>query len=454
MTTFNNFYNPLVVPAGQTGTLLMFPRTSSSPGFTGALTGGGTLTVVANFVRRWMGGDWSQFTGLIIVTNLNTGQTANLADSFEIDNTNGYAKSTIWLQGIAVLDYALNANATINIGGLRGDQGTVLGSGNDTTANPNYTVGWLNTTNLFAGTIMDPTTNNGVLAGYATTITKVGTGAWYLGGQNTYTGSTIISNGILGLTNVSGTDASIAASTNIFINTNAVLDLSGLFAIPPTLTIPAGGTIGGAGTVKGAVNTSVFGGTLSLGIGATGSLVVTNSVTTGGPILVTLDHLISTGATSGSLTAHSLNVVAGSTLTVSQGTNDLVTGDTFKIFNIATGNPIFTAANLAVTLPAKAPVSGITYVWNTNQLAVNGTLVLTTGASSVNLQPTNMVFSAGGGKLNLSWPANQTGWTLQSNSVNVASNQFWFAYPGSTSVSSESIPINTNGSVYFRLYHP
>jgi autotransporter-associated beta strand protein len=456
-TTFNNFYNPLVVPAGQSGTLLMFPRTSSNPGLQSSLTGGGTLKVVINFVRSWMGGNWSQFTGLIIVTNLNTGQVNNLADAFEIDNTNGYAQSTIWLQGISVMDYALLSNGTINIGGLRGDPGTILGSGNETAANPTYTVGWLNTTNLFAGSILDPTTNTGPLAGYSTSITKVGTGAWYLGGTNTYTGSTTISNGTLGLTNVTGTDSSITNSTNIFINAGAVLDLSGLKAVPPTLTLPVGGTLGGAGTVKGAVNTAANGGTLSLGIGASGSLVVTNSVTVGGPILVSLDHPAYTGATNGSLTANSLAINSGSTLIVTQGTNDLATGDTFKIFNIATGNPIFTAANLAVTLPVKAPVSGITYVWNTSQLAVNGTLILTTGGPqppTVNQTPTNMVFSVSGGKVNLSWPANQTGWTLQTNSVNVASNQFWFAYPGSTTVNSESVPISTNGSVFFRLYYP
>jgi autotransporter-associated beta strand protein len=462
-TSFNAFYNPLVVPAGQSGTVLMFPRTGSSPGMMSGLTGGGTLTVVANFVRSWMGGDWSQFTGLIIVTNLNTGQTANLADAFEIDNTNGYAKATFWLQGVTVMDYAYGANGTINIGALSGDPGTVIGSGNETSANPNYTVGWLNTTtNVFAGTIMDPTTNTGPLAGYATSITKVGTGTWYLGGTNTYTGNTIISNGTLALTNVlgianGGGDASIADSTNIFINTNAVLDLSGLGT--PTLALVTGETLGGGGTVKGAVDTT-GGGTISLGIGATNTLSVTNSVAVGGPILVSLDHTYAAGATSGTLKANSLTVNSGSTLVVSQGTNDLVTGDTFTVFKIATGNPIFTSGNLAVTLPTTGPVSGITYVWNTANLAVNGTIKLVTGGSPpVNKLPPEMLFSGSPTTgITIGWPTN-LGWRLvyQSNSVGAGLStniNNWVTWPNSTTVTQVVIPIGATNEVFFQLIYP
>jgi autotransporter-associated beta strand protein len=462
-TSFNAFYNPLVVPAGQSGTVLMFPRTGSSPGMMSGLTGGGTLTVVANFVRSWMGGDWSQFTGLIIVTNLNTGQTANLADAFEIDNTNGYAKATFWLQGVTVMDYAYGANGTINIGALSGDPGTVIGSGNETSANPNYTVGWLNTTtNVFAGTIMDPTTNTGPLAGYATSITKVGTGTWYLGGTNTYTGNTIISNGTLALTNVlgianGGGDASIADSTNIFINTNAVLDLSGLGT--PTLALVTGETLGGGGTVKGAVDTT-GGGTISLGIGATNTLSVTNSVAVGGPILVSFDHTLAAGATSGTLKANSLTVNSGSTLVVSQGTNDLVTGDTFTVFKIATGNPIFTSGNLAVTLPTTGPVSGITYVWNTANLAVNGTIKLVTGGSPpVNKLPPEMLFSGSPTTgITIGWPTN-LGWRLvyQSNSVGAGLStniNNWVTWPNSTTVTQVVIPIGATNEVFFQLIYP
>jgi hypothetical protein len=36
----------------------------------------------------------------------------------------------------------------------------------------------------------------------------------------------------------------------------------------------------------------------------------------------------------------------------------------------------------------------------------------------------------------------------------MAATADWFAFPGSTSVTNESIPTSTNGDVYYRLYHP
>jgi autotransporter-associated beta strand protein len=382
---YNIFNNPLVVPTNQTGTLLMFPRTASSPGMLSSLTGGGTLTVVANFVRSWMGGNWSAFTGLIIVTNLNSGAAANVADSFEIDNSYGYSNATFWLQGAAVMDYALGANATIKIGALTGDPGTVLGSGNDTQPNPNYSVGWLNTTNLFAGAILDPTTNNGPFPGISTSITKVGSGSWYLGGTNTYTGSTTISNGTLGLTNVlglanGGGDASIGASTNIFINSGAFLDVSGISSA--SLVLSNAQTLTGGGTILGALDTTLggtgAGGTVSPGAApsATGALTVTNNITLGGNVVMKLnypasDKLVALGAG---------GITYGGTLTVTNIGGAIPVGAVFTLFSA----PAFNASHFSGgTLP-----SSDYYSWDLSQLAVNGTIrvsaVAQPGISSAN----------------------------------------------------------------------
>jgi len=264
---------------------------------------------------------------------------------------------------------------------------------------------------------------------------------------------------VLGIANGGG-DASIADSTNIFINTNAVLDLSGLGT--PTLALVTGETLGGGGTVKGAVDTT-GGGTISLGIGATNTLSVTNSVAVGGPILVSLDHTYAAGATSGTLKANSLTVNSGSTLVVSQGTNDLVTGDTFTVFKIATGNPIFTSGNLAVTLPTTGPVSGVTYVWNTANLTVNGTIKLVTGGSPpappVNTEPPRMLFSGSPTTgITIGWPTN-LGWRLvyQSNSVGAGLStniNNWVTWPNSTTVTQVVIPIGTTNEVFFQLIYP
>ena len=68
-----------------------------------------------------------------------------------------------------------------------------------------------------------------------------------------------------------------------------------------------------------------------------------------------------------------------------------------------------------------------------------------------------LISSAANGQLKFSWPPDHTGWTLQtqSNPLNVGLGNNWVAVPGSTGVSTISIPIaTTNGSVFFRLIYP
>ena len=59
-----NFSRTLVIPPGQTGTILTPARYTMSS----ALGGSGTLNLEVNYVRGALSGDWSGFTGLINVT--------------------------------------------------------------------------------------------------------------------------------------------------------------------------------------------------------------------------------------------------------------------------------------------------------------------------------------------------------------------------------------------------
>jgi hypothetical protein len=71
--------------------------------------------------------------------------------------------------------------------------------------------------------------------------------------------------------------------------------------------------------------------------------------------------------------------------------------------------------------------------------------------------PTNITVVVSGGILHLSWPADHTGWTLQSqtNSRNSGLGTNWAAVPGSTTVNSMNLPIDpANGSVFFRMVYP
>ena len=65
------------------------------------------------------------------------------------------------------------------------------------------------------------------------------------------------------------------------------------------------------------------------------------------------------------------------------------------------------------------------------------------------------MFNVSGSQLNLGWPANYTGWLLQSNATGLAITNGWHTVPGSPLTNSLHVtldPARTN--VFFRLAHP
>jgi hypothetical protein len=77
--------------------------------------------------------------------------------------------------------------------------------------------------------------------------------------------------------------------------------------------------------------------------------------------------------------------------------------------------------------------------------------------TAVNTNPTNIVFSASGGNLTLSWPADHTGWRLQTqtNSLAVGLSTNWVTVANSTTTNQVVVPIvPANGSVFYRLIYP
>ena len=354
-STANNYLSPqntLMVPAGQSGTVQMFSRgPNNASGLASKLVGAGTMNLVVNYVRDNIGGDWSAFTGLINVTGKNIS-----GDEFRIDNAAGFSNAVIYLNSGVIMDRANTANATIDIGELGGTNGAIIGPGTGSAANPTWRVGWKNTTNVFSGTIAND--------GTASSVTKVGTGTWILSGQNTYSGSTIVSNGVLALANdpVSTTDGSIGSSTNILIKSGAFLDVIG--RNDGTMPVSTSQVIGGEGTIRGILDTTT-GGTVSPGggiNGAVGTLTVTNTVNLGGTAWMKLNR----GASPNSDKLSAPNIALGGALVVTNIGAALHIGDSFTLF---TGT-LSGTFNGNVTLP-----SG--YTWNTNLLEVNGTISVT-----------------------------------------------------------------------------
>jgi hypothetical protein len=74
----------------------------------------------------------------------------------------------------------------------------------------------------------------------------------------------------------------------------------------------------------------------------------------------------------------------------------------------------------------------------------------------VNSNPTNIVFSVANNQLQLSWPFDHTGWTLQAqtNSVKVGISNNWVNVSGSAATNKIIVPINlNNGTVFYRLFY-
>ena len=75
----------------------------------------------------------------------------------------------------------------------------------------------------------------------------------------------------------------------------------------------------------------------------------------------------------------------------------------------------------------------------------------------MSLVPTSLSFSSSGNAIQLTWPADHTGWRLQAqtNSLNVGLGTNWTDIPAATSTNKIAVPIGpTNGSVFFRLIYP
>lgn len=78
-------------------------------------------------------------------------------------------------------------------------------------------------------------------------------------------------------------------------------------------------------------------------------------------------------------------------------------------------------------------------------------------AQPVSLSPPVFNFAVSGGQVELIWPQDHTGWSLQSqtNSSNNGLSTNWVAVPSSTLTNQMAFPIGlTNGSVFFRLAYP
>lgn len=303
-----------IVPVGHSGNLFVPGRWSGvggtgGSGMDGTLTGGGTFNLTVKYVRGNIGGDWSAFTGQI---NVNASASGGIGD-WRFGNAAGFPNAVVNLTGT---DPTLNGyyypapggTVPISIGALMGDNAdATLTGGNGAATIVEYRVGAKRTNptdvDSFAGTLAD---------GTGLHLVKEGVGTLQLWGNNTHSGGTTISNGVLQVGDGFSDFGSLG--TGPIVNHSALVLSHGT-----TLTVP--GAISGAGSVTN---------------NGFGVVTLTGANTYSGPTVVDaifgLTKLVfgSASAASGSITVSDFASLGA--LVTSAGASGSVGGITFGSF--------------------------------------------------------------------------------------------------------------------------
>lgn len=218
-SNYEEYNFELIIPDGTTGGFEPYRNCYIKS----KVSGSGTLNYKIPYVREYIEGDWSEFTGILNAYGSNLGQSDG--SQFMLNNTVGLPNTRVNLSGNAkIINWA--TGGTMRLGGLSGSSGTILGAASKRSDGTKMTwiVGGSSTDETFNGIINNDCSASGHYG--ITSIEKEGTGIWRLNNNNTYTGSTTVRDGKL---IVNGTHASTA------------------------YTYVRGGTLAGKGRLKGYV---------------------------------------------------------------------------------------------------------------------------------------------------------------------------------------------------------
>ena len=302
-------------------------QTAPASTFNGALTGTSLALVKAGSGTLTLGGSsdntFSGSSGLAVnsgtVVLAKTGGAVAVPTKLTIGTAGAaYGSATVQLAGAGQIattaTVTMNAQSTLDLNGNNATLGALLDAPGSTILNnatgttTTLTVGTGDTTGQHLGSIVDNTSGTGTVA-----LTKTGAGAFVLGGNDTYTGATLVQAGSLqvGLTGMGTT------------GTGAVM-------------VQGGATLLGTGVVQGSSFTAASGSTVQ-----SGDATAQNSFGT-----LTFQPVSGSGIIdfqSGSMTVLNLNP---------NGTSDMLnimgTGSTTLLFN---GNLTITATAFIPTAP-------------------------------------------------------------------------------------------------------
>ena len=243
-TVYDNYYSDFVVADGKTSYFEPYRNCYIYSKFSGT----GNLYFNITYVREYIQGDWSQFSGTVYANPVGT---ENL---FMLNNTVGIPNARIvTMPGARILCWK-NAS-TMYLGALSGPSGTWL-SGADkqnNAASMTWIIGGAGTDETFSGVINNECATNTYKG--VTTIVKEGKGYWKLTGANIYSGTTTVKGGSL---IVNGTHTGTGKVT---VMTDATL--TGKGKVPGVTEVQSGGTISAGDMTLSAITTSI--GTLTTG---------------------------------------------------------------------------------------------------------------------------------------------------------------------------------------------
>lgn len=140
------------------------------------------------------------------------------------------------------------------------------------------------------------------------------------------------------------------------------------------------------------------------------------------------------------------NVAYGGRLSLTFPAGTMTTSSTFKLFSADHYSGKFSA------LIPSTPGLGLT--WNTNTLAIDGTLRV---SALVSTNPVTISSALTGNVITLSWPADHIGWRLQvqTNASMMGLGSDWQDLSFSIATNVVSFPLDrAMGSVFYRLLLP
>ncbi len=310
------------------------------------VTGSGTIQLNIPYVREYIQGDWSGFTGRIIANcvNSNTSEGCLLLIN---NNNNDFPNATVMLKDNVHLA-GWNTNCDLEIGGISGDKNSLIrGSSKNTSGfTCSYTVGGAGTDETFNGVINNQassSTREGTVS-----IKKVGNGDWRLTGNNVYKGTTTVSGGRL---IINGTHTGTGTIT---VNKDAIL--CGKGKVAGKVVVNAGGMVAVGDTVFN--RSDVF--TMSAGA----------NIKSGAIVQVALYSKESVNRASKIKFGGATNINdAILQLDMTNVTDELVPNSVFTVFDVPSAKSV--KGNFREIVPA-VPAEGL--VWDTSLLFSNGKL--------------------------------------------------------------------------------